>query len=265
MRGKIGQPPVTESGALHTRATVSDSPASNPPPASDLSQEPAAPAPASGTELDLTALRQTYSRASLSRQDLDPDPLRQLVGWLEAAIGAGLPEPYALSLATAGADGRPSVRTVLLRGADAAGLSFYTNYGSHKGADLGANPRAEMLFFWPALERQVRVYGEVARLPAAESDAYFHARPRDSQLAAHASTPQSGVVASRAVLEARFAELGTRYPGEVPRPEGWGGYRLSPQEWEFWQGRPNRLHDRWRYRQGGEDGQAEWVTERLMP
>ncbi|MBB5234955.1 pyridoxamine 5'-phosphate oxidase [Deinococcus budaensis] len=214
---------------------------------------------------DLTGLRLSYTRAELRRADLNPDPLAQFQGWLDEAIGAGLREPYALSLATADAEGRPSVRTVLLRGAEERGLTFYTNYDSHKGRDLGVNPRAEVLFHWPEHERQVRAYGPVERVPEEESAAYFRARPRQSQLAAHASDPQSAPIQDRGVLEAKFAELQARYPEgtPVPKPDFWGGYRVRVQEWEFWQGRRNRMHDRFRYVREGE-GEG-WRIERLMP
>ena len=212
---------------------------------------------------DLTSLRLSYDRAELRRADLNADPLAQFQGWLQEAIGAGLTEPYALSLATADASGRPSVRTVLLRGANDAGLTFYSNFDSHKGRDLAANPQAELLFFWPAHERQVRASGRVTRVPDAEATAYFHRRPRESQLAAHASDPQSAPIGGRAELEAKFAALHAQFPEgtEVPRPEFWGGYRVAIQEWEFWQGRHNRMHDRFRYARTGEG----WTVERLMP
>ncbi|GAA5511363.1 pyridoxine/pyridoxamine 5'-phosphate oxidase [Deinococcus carri] len=212
---------------------------------------------------DLTALRLSYTRGELRRADLDPDPLRQFQGWLDEALSAGLREPYALSLATADAAGRPSVRTVLLRGADERGLTFYTNYESHKGHDLSENPRAEMLFFWAELERQVRASGPVVRVPEEESTAYFHARPRESQLAAHASDPQSAPIASREALEAKLAAFHDRYPEgtPVPKPDFWGGYRVQVQEWEFWQGRASRVHDRFRYVREGEG----WRVDRLMP
>jgi pyridoxamine 5'-phosphate oxidase len=212
---------------------------------------------------DLTGLRLSYTRAELRRADLNPDPLAQFQGWLQEAIGADLREPYALSLATADAGGRPSVRTVLLRGATPAGLTFYTNYDSHKGRDLSANPQAELLFHWPELERQVRAFGPVTRVPDEESDAYFHARPRESQLAAHASDPQSAPTPGREALEATFAALHDRFPegSEVPRPACWGGFRVAVQEWEFWQGRANRMHDRFTYTRSGE----EWQIQRLMP
>lgn len=212
---------------------------------------------------DLTSLRLTYARAELRRADLDADPLRQFHTWLAEALRSGLREPYALSLATADAAGRPSVRTVLLRGADERGLTFYTNYESHKGRDLRENPQAELLFHWAEHERQVRAYGRVERVPEEESAAYFQGRPRESQLAAHVSTPQSAPVESREVLEAKFAALAAQFPAgtPVPKPDFWGGYRVHVQEWEFWQGRPGRLHDRFRYLQDGEG----WRIERLMP
>lgn len=212
---------------------------------------------------DLTSLRLSYTRAELRRSDLNPDPLLQFRAWLEEAIAADLREPYALSLATADASGRPSVRTVLLRGAEEGGLTFYTNYDSRKGHDLAANPQAEVLFHWAELERQVRAYGRVERVPEDESTAYFHARPYQSQLAAHASDPQSAPIENREALEAKFAELQARYPQgtPVPKPGYWGGYRVAVSEWEFWQGRRNRMHDRFRYARAGE----EWRVERLMP
>ncbi|MDV6373308.1 pyridoxamine 5'-phosphate oxidase [Deinococcus arenicola] len=212
---------------------------------------------------DLTSLRISYTQGNLRRAALNSDPLAQFQSWFAEAQQADLPEPYALSLATADASRRPSVRTVLLRGADERGLTFYTNFESHKGHDLAANPQAELLFYWAELERQVRAYGVIARVPDAEADDYFHVRPRESQLAAHASDPQSAPIDNREALEAKFVALQERFPeGQpVPRPEFWGGYRVTVQEWEFWQGRPNRMHDRFRYSRQG-DG---WQIERLMP
>ena len=215
---------------------------------------------------DLTDLRLSYTRAALSRAEMHADPAEQFSAWLAEALREdALAEPYAFALAVADAGGWPSVRTLLLRGVSEAGdLSFYTNYDSEKGQALAQNPRAEMLFYWDALERQVRVRGHVERLSEAESTAYFHKRPHDSQLAAHVSTPQSGPVASRAALEAQFAAVRAAFgEGEVPRPEFWGGYRLEVQEWEFWQGRANRMHDRFRYRPAS--AEQGWQIERLMP
>ncbi|MFC4639787.1 pyridoxamine 5'-phosphate oxidase [Deinococcus hohokamensis] len=217
---------------------------------------------------DLRDLRLTYARAELRRSDLSPDPVQQFQRWLDEALQDGLREPYAMSLATAAAPSssglsRPSVRTVLLRGLEGGALSFFTNYASHKGLDLAGNPQAEVLFFWAEHERQVRAYGDIERLPDQQSEAYFHSRPHDSQLAAHVSDPQSAPVDSREALEAKLAALRERYPAGsvVPRPDFWGGYRLQVQEWEFWQGRPSRVHDRFRYAVSG----GGWQIERLMP
>jgi len=197
----------------------------------------------------------------LLEDDLAGDPLEQFRRWYADAEGAGLRAPQALALATAGADGAPSVRMVLLKGADERGFVFFTGYGSRKGGELEANPRAALLFHWDALGRQVRVEGHVERVAADESDAYFATRPRGAQLAATASR-QGRVLANRAQLDEAVAELERELAGhDVPRPEHWGGYRVRPDSYEFWQHRDDRLHDRLRYRRDGE----AWLLERLAP
>lgn len=212
---------------------------------------------------DLTSMRISYTRDALSRDKLQDNPLEQFNEWFEDALREDVPEPYAMQVATANAAGRPSLRTVLLRGATGDGLTFYTNFDSHKGLDLAENPQAELLFYWAQLERQVRAYGTVTKVPDDEATHYFHVRPRESQLAAHASDPQSAVVKSREVLERRFAELHVLYPEgvKVPKPQFWGGYRVTVLEWEFWQGRVSRMHDRFRYTQQAQG----WRVERLKP
>jgi pyridoxamine 5'-phosphate oxidase len=198
-----------------------------------------------------------YARGvELLESQADPDPLRQFARWREEAVD----ELGAVALATSTPDGAPSVRMVLLKGADEQGLTFFSNYESRKGRELAENPRAALLVYWPAAGRQVRVEGEVARLPPAESDAYFATRPAGSRVSAAAS-PQSSVVSDRAELERRVAEVRGRHGDDPPRPESWGGYRLSPAMWEFWQHREDRLHDRLRYRRDG----TSWLVERLGP
>jgi pyridoxamine 5'-phosphate oxidase len=193
--------------------------------------------------------------------DVAPDPLEQFRRWYADAERAGIRMPSAMALATASGDGAPSLRMVLLKGADEEGFVFFTGYASRKAEDLEDNPRAALLFYWDPLGRQVRVEGPVARVEASESDAYFATRPRGAQLAASASR-QTAVLASRDELDRRAAELATEHEGaEVPRPEHWGGYRLMPETYEFWQHREDRLHDRLRYRR--DDG--HWVVERLSP
>ncbi|MEM6794922.1 MAG: pyridoxamine 5'-phosphate oxidase [Acidobacteriota bacterium] len=207
-------------------------------------------------------MRYQYTRGGLARADLSPDPFILFQQWLKDALDSPAKEPSAMSLATVDADGRPSLRTVLLKGFDARGFRFFTSYGSRKGSELAANPHGSLLFFWAELERQVRVEGTVERIAREESEEYFHSRPVGSQISA-ASSPQSRVVANRAELESRQREVEDRFAGQqVALPEDWGGYRLWPQNLEFWQGRPNRLHDRFRYRRTPDD---EWVIERLAP
>ena len=207
-------------------------------------------------------MRKDYGIAGLLEKDLAKNPFRQFEKWFEEAEAAKLTEPNAMTLATAGRDGRASARTVLLKGVDGRGFVFYTNYESRKGRELDANARATLLFPWVAMERQVTVEGPVARVTREESAAYFHSRPRASQLAAWAS-PQSTVVAGRAVLEESYRVIEKKYEGrEVPLPPNWGGFRLAPETVEFWQGRRSRLHDRLRYRR---ETNGDWVVERLAP
>lgn len=205
-------------------------------------------------------LRKSYERAELDEEASRPDPLEQFGLWFQQALDAQVPEPNAMTLATLGDGGRPSTRIVLVKGFDARGLVWYTNYESRKGRELAAHPQAALQFHWVELERVVRVEGRVEKTSAEESDAYFHSRPLDSRLGAWAS-PQSQVIASRAVLLANAAKAAARHALSPPRPPHWGGYRLVPDTWEFWQGRKSRLHDRLRYRLEG----GAWLRERLAP
>jgi pyridoxamine 5'-phosphate oxidase len=201
------------------------------------------------------------TRKPLDEKSVERDPIAQFARWYETALASEKPLPDAVALATATRAGHPSVRMVLLKSFDAHGFVFYTNYASRKGRELARNACASLLFYWGGLERQVRVEGRVAKIPARESGEYFATRPRGSQLSAWASA-QSETVAGRAALERRFAAFERRYPGAVPRPPHWGGYRLAPETIEFWQGRADRLHDRILYRRGL---RGRWVIERLAP
>ncbi len=235
--------------------------------------------------MSIADLRRDYGLSSLSRKDLAPDPIAEFQRWfaqaaaakagsrlrkigiafykfLQVAFGADPVDPNAMALATVGTAGRPSVRTVLLKGVDRRGFIFYTNYQSRKGGELGENPHAALAFYWSDLERQVCVAGPVTKLPREESEAYFSSRPRGSRIAAWASN-QSGVVASRNALEQRWKEIETQFSNaDVPLPPFWGGYVLAPERIEFWQGRPSRLHDRFCYTKQ-EDG--SWGLVRLAP
>lgn len=213
------------------------------------------------TNQSLRTLRKEDVEVGLNEADLADDPFTQFNRWLTEALARDVPEPNAMTLATATRDGVPSARIVLLRGFDERGFVFFTNYESQKGRELAENPRAALVFYWPTLGRQVRITGEVTRVSREESEAYFHTRPRGSQLSAWASE-QSAVIPDRATLEERLREIEQRFPGEVPLPPFWGGYRVSPTTIEFWQGRTNRLHDRLRYTRQPD---GTWRIERLSP
>lgn len=210
----------------------------------------------------IAELRKSYERAELNEDASHADPLLQFGQWLDEAISGELPEPNAMTLATVGSDLRPSTRVVLIKGFDARGIVWYTNYDSRKGLELAGNPYAALQFHWVELERVVRIEGVVARVDEAESDAYFHSRPLDSRIGAWAS-PQSQVIEGRGVLVTQAAKYAAQFLLNPPRPAHWGGYRLSPDRWEFWQGRKSRLHDRLRYTANG--GHGVWLRERLAP
>ena len=211
---------------------------------------------------NLAGLRKNYERGELDEQHAARDPFEQFRQWLGQAIGANVPEPNAMTLATVDEGGRPSTRIVLIKDFDARGIVWYSNYESRKGRELAGNPHAALQFHWVELERVVRVEGRVSRVDAADSDAYFASRPLASRIGAWASE-QSRPLASRAALVARAAEFGLKFGLHPPRPPHWGGYRLAPDYWEFWQGRPSRLHDRLAYRLEPEKG--VWTTQRLSP
>lgn len=213
--------------------------------------------------IDPAELRREYARAGLRRAEMDADPFREFAKWFDAAVASGNAEPNAMTLATADASGFPSSRTVLLKAFDSQGFCFFTNYGSRKARELTENPRACLTFFWYNLERQVSIAGSVERTSREESAKYFHSRPRGSQLGAIVSM-QSQNIPNRAFLEQRLAELEAEYAGveEIPLPDFWGGFRLKPVRFEFWQGRPNRLHDRFQYRL---TDSGAWQLDRLSP
>ncbi len=218
----------------------------------------AAPAPAEPPEL--AHLRNEYALKTLDEREVDRDPLKQFGVWMVEAIHAKVPEPTAMSLATVDANGRPSVRIVLLKGVDPRGFVFFTNYASRKGRNLSVNPNAAMTFLWKELERQVRIEGRAEKVTQEESAAYFATRPLGSRIGAWAS-PQSDIIESRIWLESRWEELGKQHGADPPLPPHWGGYRLMPDHLEFWQGRQSRLHDRVAYTRGKE----RWTIARLAP
>jgi pyridoxamine 5'-phosphate oxidase len=211
--------------------------------------------------MNIADLRKSYEKAELSESASNADPLLQFSKWLEEAISSEVPEPNAMTVATVGSDLRPSTRVVLIKGYDDRGIVWYTNYASRKGQELAGNPFAALQFHWVELERVVRIEGVVEKVSDAESDEYFHSRPLDSRIGAWAS-PQSQVIEGRTVLVTNAAKYGAQFLLQPPRPPHWGGYRLKPERWEFWQGRKSRLHDRLRYTAQADGG---WLRERLAP
>lgn len=232
------------------------------PPSADES-EPYSRLVAESHRLSLASVRENYTRSGLDERSIDPNPIVQFEIWFQQALAADLLEPNAMTLATATPAGRPSARIVLLKEVSESGFVFYTNYKSRKGRELQANPWAALTFYWADLERQVRIEGEVTRVSRSETEAYFRSRPKGSRLGAWASR-QSQPIDSRTQLEIRLKDLEARYAGSdsVPAPEFWGGYLVRPEVIEFWQGRPNRLHDRLEYRRKGE---SDWQIQRLSP
>ncbi|MDP3813097.1 MAG: pyridoxamine 5'-phosphate oxidase [Hydrogenophaga sp.] len=211
--------------------------------------------------MNIADLRKSYEKAELSESASNADPLQQFSRWLKEAISSEVPEPNAMTLATVGSNLRPSTRVVLIKGFDERGIVWYTNYGSRKGQELAGNPFAALQFHWVELERVVRVEGVVEKVSDVESDEYFHSRPLDSRIGAWAS-PQSEVIEGRTVLVTNAAKYGAQFLLQPPRPPHWGGYRLKPDNWQFWQGRRSRLHDRLRYTAQADGG---WLRERLAP
>ncbi len=216
-------------------------------------------------KMDFTDQRLSYEKGELDKASVPKSPFELFNAWMSEALEEKVQEPYAMSLATCGADMKPSVRIVLLREVTDSGIVFYTNYESAKGQDISENPNAEALFFWHELERQVRISGSIAKIDAQKSASYFQKRPHDSQVGAWVSQPQSGVVENREVMEAKFDELVKQFPKEsnVPTPEFWGGYEITIEKIEFWQGRANRMHDRMVYSKNDQD--SSWQIDRLLP
>ena len=211
--------------------------------------------------MNIADLRKSYERAELSESDSHAQPIDQFDQWLKEAIHGEVPEPNAMTLATVGSNLRPSTRVVLIKDYDTRGIVWYTNYDSQKGQELAGNPYAALQFHWVEMERVVRIEGVVEKVSAEDSDAYFHTRPLDSRIGAWAS-PQSQVISGRGVLVANAAKFGAQFLLQPPRPPHWGGYRLKPDNWQFWQGRKSRLHDRLRYTL---QDSGEWLRERLAP